>query len=596
VTTVQNAPAQTGAFFVEKPSLFTPGKIGPLTLKNRVLMASMTTRTADKDGFVTEDSIAYYAARASGGVGLITVEMAAPERAGKHRHFELGISDDKFVPGLRKLVDAIHDAGSKAGIQLGHGGGHTRVDVSGEAPIAPSAIPHVVQEGHTETIIPEEMSIERIAQTVRAFADAAVRAQQAGFDMVEIHAAHGYLISQFLTPLENQRTDQYGGSLENRARFGLEILKEVKAAAPQLAVIFRLNGDDFFGDGLVFEEAKQVAVRAAEDGAHAIHMSGGHYRSQPSAAIMIPPMGTAETPFLHYADEVRKAVNVPVITVGRMGHPGQAIAAIENGHADFVALGRPLLADPEWVQKAESGKSVRLCLACNTCVDGMREGKRLHCLVNPMAGRERQFFGRVPKLQNKRIAVLGAGPTGLTYAASVAPLNEVTVFEKNAVAGGAFRFAGLAPKFQNVEANAQSLLAYIDSLVSECEAAGVTFKFSWDLRQHSSELTNFDHIVVATGAVYRAGMSAFISSLLRAGLLRAPLFRKFAERPRMPQWFYEKARTPTLQAIIKLLPKSIPVAAIGDARVAGKSDSAVRDAVFSAYGLEEEEQKSGRMQ
>jgi 2,4-dienoyl-CoA reductase-like NADH-dependent reductase (Old Yellow Enzyme family) len=145
VTTVQTAPAQTGAFFVEKPSLFTPGKIGPLTLKNRVLMASMTTRTADKDGFVTEDSIAYYAARASGGVGLITVEMAAPERAGKHRHFELGISDDKFVPGLRKLVDAIHDAGSKAGIQLGHGGGHTRVDVSGEAPIAPSAIPHVVR-------------------------------------------------------------------------------------------------------------------------------------------------------------------------------------------------------------------------------------------------------------------------------------------------------------------------------------------------------------------------------------------------------------------------------------------------------------------
>ena len=586
MTTVQNAPAQTGAFFVEKPSLFTPGKIGPLTLKNRVLMASMTTRTADKDGFVTDDSIAYYAARARGGVGLITVEMAAPERAGKHRHFELGISDDKFVPGLRKLVDAIHDAGSKAGIQLGHGGGHTRVDVSGEAPIAPSAIPHVVQEGHTETIIPEEMSIERIAQTVRAFADAAVRAQQAGFDMVEIHAAHGYLISQFLTPLENQRTDQYGGSLENRARFGLEILKEVKAAAPQLAVIFRLNGDDFFGDGLVFEEAKQVAVRAAEDGAHAIHMSGGHYRSQPSAAIMIPPMGTAETPFLHYADEVRKAVNVPVITVGRMGHPGQAIAAIENGHADFVALGRPLLADPEWVQKAESGKSVRLCLACNTCVDGMREGKRLHCLVNPMAGRERQFFGRVPKLQNKRIAVLGAGPTGLTYAASVAPLNEVTVFEKNAVAGGAFRFAGLAPKFQNVEANAQSLLAYIDSLVSECEAAGVKFKYGWDLQQHSSELTNFDHIVVATGAVYRASMSAFISSLLRARLLRAPLFRKFAEHPAVRQWFYEKARTPTSQAIIQLLPKSIPVTVIGDARIAGKSDVAVRDAVFSAFGLE----------
>ncbi|UCD68687.1 MAG: NADH oxidase [Betaproteobacteria bacterium] len=588
LTAVQDAPAQTGAFFVKPSHLFTPGKIGPLTLKNRVIMASMTTRTADEAGFVTDDSIAYYTARARGGVGLITVEMAAPERAGKHRHFELGICDDKFVPGLRKLADAIHEVGAKAGIQLGHGGGHTRVDICGETPIAPSAIPHVVQEGHTETIIPEQMSVERIAQTVRAFADAAVRAQRAGFDMVEIHAAHGYLISQFLTPLENQRTDQYGGSLENRSRFGLEILKEVKAAAPRLAVIFRLNGDDFFRDGLTFEEAKQVAVWAAEGGAHAIHMSGGHYRSQPSAAIMIPPMATPETPFLHYADEVRKAINVPVITVGRMGQPGQAIAAIENGHADFVALGRPLLADPEWVQKAENGEPVRLCLACNTCVDGMREGNPLHCLVNPVAGRERRFSGLTPELRDKHIAVLGAGPAGLTYAASVAAFNKVTVFEKSTAAGGAFRFAGLAPKFQNVEANARSLLGYIDSLVNECEEAGVTFKFSWNLRQHSSELTNFDHVVVATGAVYRAGMSTFISSLLRAGLLRAPLLQKFTEHPAIRKWFYEKARKPTSKSITRWLPKSIPATIIGDARVAGKSDAAVRDAVFTAFGLEAE--------
>ncbi len=582
---MQDAPAKTGAFFVAQPLLLTPGNIGPLRLKNRVIMAPMTTRTADAAGFVTDDSIAYYVERAKGEVGLITVEMAAPERAGKHRHRELGISDDRFIPGLRKLVDAIHDAGSKAGIQLGHGGGHTRIDVCGETPIAPSAIAHVVQEGHTETIIPEAMSAERIAQTVNVFAVAALRAQQAGFDLVEIHAAHGYLISQFLTPLENRRTDRYGGSLENRARFGLEILAAIKAAAPGLAVTFRLNGNDFFPGGLGFEEAHQVALWAAEGGADAIHISGGHYRSQPSSAIMIPPMSTPETPFLDYARRVRNDVNVPVITVGRMGRPGQAIDAIENGDADFIALGRPLLADANWVQKAQRGKPVRLCLSCNTCVDGMREGDRLHCLVNPMAGRERLFSGRVPRLKHKRIAVIGAGPAGLTFAASVASHNAVTVFEKQTVAGGAFRLAGLAPRFQNVQANQQSLLRYIDSLVDECQTAGVRFEYGWDLEMRGHELAEFDHIVIATGARYRAGMSKPVAALLEAGLLRLPVIRKLAERPGIRSWFYESARIPSAPSLMRWLPKSIPVTIVGDARIAGKSDAAIRDAVFSAYGL-----------
>ena len=579
-----SAPATAGALHVGPPELFTPGRIGPLVLGNRVIMAPMTTRTADEDGQVTEDSIAYYRERAAAGVGLITVEMAAPERAGKHRHFELGICDERFVPGLRKLTDAIHDAGSKAGIQLGHGGGHTRVDVCGETPIAPSAIPHVVQEGHTETIVPEEMSIERIAQTVRAFADSAVRAQAAGFDLVEIHAAHGYLISQFLAPRENQRTDRYGGSLENRARFGLEILKAVLEAAPELAVTFRLNGFDYFDGGLDADEAVQVAVWAAEAGAHAIHVSGGHYRSQPSAAIMIPPMATPETPFLQYAARVRRSVNVPVIAVGRMGRPDQAIAAIENGDADFIALGRPLLADAHWVRKAREGKPVRLCLACNTCVDGMREGERLHCLVNPVAGRERSLGNEHPGFQNKRIAVLGAGPAGLTFAATAAAHNAVTVFEKSGLAGGALRLAGLAPKFQNVDANQGSLLRYIDSLVAECSERGVKFEYGWQLERHAAELAQFDHIVVATGAVYRAGMAPTIGSLLRLGLFRAWPFKRFAINPRVRKWFYEKARKPTRDRVAKWLPRDVPVTVIGDARVAGKSDAAIRDALFSTYG------------
>jgi 2,4-dienoyl-CoA reductase-like NADH-dependent reductase (Old Yellow Enzyme family) len=198
-------------------ALFTPAWIGPVEIKNRIVMPPMTTRTADDEGFVTDDCIAYYLARVHGGTGLITVEMAAPEKAGRHRRREVGIYDDRFIPGLARLVDAIHRGGAKASIQLGHAGGHTRLDICGETPIAPSAIAHPVYETTFETIVPQKMTLARIQETTAAFVTAARRAQAAGFDCVEIHAAHGYLISQFHAPFENRRSDEYGGSLETRA-------------------------------------------------------------------------------------------------------------------------------------------------------------------------------------------------------------------------------------------------------------------------------------------------------------------------------------------------------------------------------------------
>src|SRR5258707_9553327 len=197
--------------------LLTPARIGSVEIPNRIVMPPMTTRTADAEGYITDDSVAYYLARARGGVGLITIEMASPEKAGRHRRREVGIYDDRFVPGLTRLVDELHRAGSKVSIQLGHGGGHTRIDICGETPIAPSAIPHPVYETTFETIVPEEMTKARIDQTIAAHAAAAIRAQKAGFDCVEVHPAHGYLISQFHAPFENRRTDEYGGGLEKTA-------------------------------------------------------------------------------------------------------------------------------------------------------------------------------------------------------------------------------------------------------------------------------------------------------------------------------------------------------------------------------------------
>ncbi|MEA3022817.1 MAG: dimethylglycine catabolism, partial [Alphaproteobacteria bacterium] len=226
--------------------LLTPARIGPAEIPNRIVMPPMTTRGSDEEGNVTDQTVAYYMARVRGGTGLITVEMASPEKAGRHRRRELGIYKDDFIPGLTRLVGEIHRGGSKASIQLGHGGGHTRIDICGEQPVAPSAISHPVYETTLETIVPEAMTRERIALTTANYVAAAQRAQQAGFDCVEIHAAHGYLISQVHAPFENRRTDEYGGSLENRARFGLDVLRAVKAAVPSLGVIYRLSVEDFF--------------------------------------------------------------------------------------------------------------------------------------------------------------------------------------------------------------------------------------------------------------------------------------------------------------------------------------------------------------
>src|ERR1700704_147454 len=249
--------------------LLTPARIGGVEIRNRIVMPPMTTRLADQEGFVTDDTIAYYGARVRGGVGLITVEMASPARAGRHRRRELGIYDDRFLPGLAWLVAEIHRGGAKASIQLGHGGGHTRFDICGETPVAPSAIPHPVFEVTNQTIVPREMSPLDIRLTIDAYAAAAVRARKAGFDVVEIHAAHGYLISQFLNSFENRRTDEYGGPLANRARFGLDVLRAVKAAVA-IPVIYRLSVDDYFPEGLPYAEGRQVAVWAAQSGADAL--------------------------------------------------------------------------------------------------------------------------------------------------------------------------------------------------------------------------------------------------------------------------------------------------------------------------------------
>ena len=563
-------------------SLFEPGRIGPVQVPNRIVMAPMTTRAADRDGFVTAQTLAYYSARARGGVGLITVEMASPERCGRHRQHELGIFDDRFLPGLARLASAIRAEGAKASIQLGHAGGHTRPDICGEAPIAPSAIAHVVEEVTTETIIPEAMSKERIEETTAHFVAAARRAGAAGFDCVEIHAAHGYLISQFHTPFENRRSDEYGGSLQNRARFGLELTRRVKSAVAELGVIYRLTVDDFFPAGLQLEEGLSIAEWAQRSGADALHIAAGHYRSLPGTPGMIPPMVWPDAPFLRFAAALKPRVSLPVIAVGRLGDPATAAAALRRGACDFVALGRGLLADAEWARKVRTGVPVRACLACNTCISGMRGGGALHCLVNAETGREAAFAGRVAP-RGKRIAVIGAGPAGLTYASLVGGLNEVVVFERDAWPGGSLRDAGWAPRFQGVAASRASLARYIASLEAACAHAGVRLRYGVNVAQRPAVLAGFDRVVVATGADYRLGLGRPVRALLRWGVARWPGVRGLFARPWLLDLLYYRARRPSGAAIARLAPAGAEVVVIGDAAEPGKSARAIESAFAAAW-------------
>ena len=560
--------------------LLTPGRIGRVEIRNRVVMPSMTTRLADAEGHVTDASIAYFGARAAGGVGLVTVEMASPEKVGRHRRRELGIYDDRFLPGLERLVDAIHAAGAKASIQLGSGGGHTREDICGEPPIAPSAVPHFVYEVTGETVVPREMTRERIAQTTQAFVAAAVRARAAGFDCVEIHAAHGYLISQFLCPEENRRTDEYGGSLENRARFGLDIVRQTRRAVPDVGLIFRLSADDFFPTGMPFAEGLQVARWAADAGADAIHVSAGHYRSVPPT-VMVPPMEFDEGVFVDYAARIKAQVAVPVIAVGRLGDPELARAVVDGGKADFVALGRSLIADPEWVNRVGQGRAIRRCLSCNTCINEMRGGAQLGCLVNPTAGRETEFAGAAPP-RGERIAVIGAGPAGLSYASLVGPGNHVTVFEREAEPGGAFRYAGKAPRFQEVAAREEPLRKYIKDLERSCRESGVELRYGVDVLRQPDAVASFDRIVVASGARYRFGLGALVFRLLDGGWGRSAVARKLFELPGVRESFYHRARRGTADAFRLLGRPGQKVNVIGDARRAGKAKDAIDDAFRAA--------------
>jgi NADH:flavin oxidoreductase/NADH oxidase family protein/putative NAD(P)-binding protein len=287
-------------------------------------------------------------------------------------------------------------------------------------------------------------------------------------------------------------------------------------------------------------------------------------------------MNCPEGIFLDYAARVKAEVTVPVIAVGRLGDPKLAMAAVDSGKVDFVALGRSLIADPQWVAKARRHAPVRRCLACNTCVDEMRGGDQLGCVVNPAAARENEY-AEATAHKGKNIAVIGAGPAGLAYAEQVAADNRVTVFERESGPGGALRHAGLAPQFQGVEAERKALDAFIGDLERACREKGVAFRYGTPIDAVSSIAHQFDQIVVATGASYRFGLSPLMVSLLEAGWGKSRLARRLFRSTRLRDWFYHQARRSTLPDMKNMGGKEVLI--IGDAVSPGKT----REAIASAY-------------
>lgn len=470
--------------------LFEPIRIGDVQLRNRIVMPPMCTRMANLDGSVTSRMLDYYEARAQGGAGMIIVEYSyIDNKASKAAICQLGAHSDELLPGLSELAEVVQMHGAKAFLQLCHGGGQSPSHLIGRRPLAPSAIPSKSGE------IPKELSIEEIEEIVLAFGEAALRAKRAGFNGVEIHGAHGYLINQFLSPRSNKRNDLYGPSFEARTRFPLQVLQEIKRrVGGDFPVGFRLNASDYLSNGITLEETKQFVKMLEEYGASYVHVSAGTYESH---QYMISPCYLKRGHLAHLAKEVKSVVNIPVIAVGGINHK-VAPSIIENGEADLVAMGRALIADPDLPKKMEAGKgeAVRPCIRCNEgCIGRFFEGKPMRCATNPAVGREAEFIRRIVNNgSKKKVVVIGGGVAGME-AARVARKKgyEVTLLEETSSLGGNVRVAS-TPAFK------EDLVEFIKWYEHELAELQVDVRLDFRATQEKVKELKPDVVVIAVGS------------------------------------------------------------------------------------------------
>ena len=472
---------------MEFPNLFSPISINTMTLKNRIVMSAMHLGYTP-EGEVTDRLVRFYERRAEGGVGLIMVGgCRIDEYSGMPSM--VCIDDDRFIPGLQRLTRAVKDGGSKIAAQLYQAGRYTHsAMIGGRKPFSASAVRSRFT-GET----PRALELEEIPGVQTKFAEAARRAQQAGFDAVEILGSAGYLISQFLSPVTNLREDRYGGSLENRMRFGIEAVEKVREAVGSgYPIIMRLAGNEFMEGGNTNEEARRFAAELEKAGVDLFNVTGGWHETRiPQLSMFVPPKA-----FTYLAQGIKGAVTVPVLASNRINDPRVGEAIIQQGEADLVTMARGLLADPDLPRKALQGEADRIvhCIACNQgCFDSVFQLRPVTCLVNPWAGLEGEIEMTRPA-QMKRVLVVGGGPAGMKAACTAAERgHRVLLVEKENQLGGQLLLNRNIPGRKDLVTAASDLVSNMKALsVDTILGKAVDAAFVTGMAP--------DAVIVATGA------------------------------------------------------------------------------------------------